>query len=170
MAMDLDSFIGELAKGGMRPNLFTVEIKSPYGDSENLAFKAKAASLPAVTIPTVTLPYMGRQFKVPGDQEFADWNVTVILDEGLKSRKTFEDWMEAINGRQTNVTQKASVKDHMITATVSTYSRDGTEDAQYEFYHLFPNSVGEVSLAWDSNNSIAECPMVFSYSSFKRIK
>ena len=62
-------------KGGVRPNLFSIEHGFPQGVSdpsidgtgkpeESVAYMCKAAALPATNVGTVELPFRGRVLKV----------------------------------------------------------------------------------------------------------
>jgi hypothetical protein len=167
-SLALDNYITALPSGGARPNLFEIELNPPTGSGENLTFKIKAASLPAVTIGVITTNYMGREYKIPGDQTFADFSLTVIADEGLATRKAFEDWMNAINEKQENVTTSSTLSTHMVEMTLKTFKRDGSVDATYVFYNTWINNIGEITLDWSSRDTIMEFPVTLSYSSFKR--
>ena len=62
MTLNINDFRAKLPGGGARPNLFKVQIYMP--GSENLAFLAKAASLPSSTIAPIEVPYMGRKINI----------------------------------------------------------------------------------------------------------
>ena len=72
-------------KGGVRPNLFSVEHGFPTGvaeptidgtgkPEESVTYMCKAAALPATNVGTVELPFRGRVLKVPGDRTAYDNN------------------------------------------------------------------------------------------------
>jgi hypothetical protein len=56
-------------KGGVRPNLFRVNIVAPEFFTD-LDFLCKATTIPASTIGKVEVPYRGRKLQVPGDRTF----------------------------------------------------------------------------------------------------
>ena len=78
-------------KGGVRPNLFSVEHGFPQGVSdptidgtgkpeESVTYMCKAAALPATNVGTVELPFRGRVLKVPGDRTYETWTGTFYMD------------------------------------------------------------------------------------------
>ena len=89
-------------KGGVRPNLFRVNIQHLVG-IPNIEFLCKAAQIPASTIGNIDVPFRGRQLKVPGDRTFADWTVTVLNDPQFAIRSAFEDWSAKITHHAVNV-------------------------------------------------------------------
>lgn len=168
--LDIDTFIGSVAHGGFRGNLFQVTVNSPYGDSEDFTFKCKAANIPPKNTGVINIPYMGRDYKVPGDTTFDAWNVTVIADEQLLVRKTFEDWMDAINSGETNLSVNSNAFSHMVNGTITTFSRDGSVSNVYEIRGLFPSNIGEMALDWSTKDSVSEFPVTFNYQYYVRIQ
>jgi hypothetical protein len=79
----LDNFKGRLAGGGVRPNLFEVEIPFPQAAlpsgvnesqiNDKVRFLVKAASLPASTITPIPVPFRGRTLQIAGDRTFEPW-------------------------------------------------------------------------------------------------
>jgi len=69
----------------------------------------KAASIPASTIASVDVNYMGRIVKVPGNRTYEDWTITVINDEEFSIRTAFENWMAEINHPASNRTGASSI-------------------------------------------------------------
>jgi hypothetical protein len=168
--LDIDSFISTVAHGGMRSNLFTVTVNSPYGDKDDFSFKCKAATIPQKNTGVISIPYMGRDYKVPGDTTFDAWNTTVFADEQLLVRKTFEDWMDAINNAELNTSVNSNAFAHMVNGTITTYSRDGSVANVYEIRGLFPSTIGEISLDWSTKDTVAEFPVTFNYQYYTRIQ
>ena len=101
-------------KGGVRPNLFSVEHGFPTGvavptidgtgsSEESVAFMCKAAALPATNVGTVELPFRGRVLKVPGDRTYETWTGTFYMDDAFELRAAYEKWIELTNGVGTNI-------------------------------------------------------------------
>ena len=101
-------------KGGVRPNLFSVEHGFPSGvanptidgtgsNEESVAFMCKAAALPATNVGTVELPFRGRVLKVPGDRTYETWTGTFYMDDAFELRAAYEKWIELTNGVGTNI-------------------------------------------------------------------
>ena len=84
-------------KGGVRPNLFSIEHGFPTGvaepnidgtgkPEEAVTYMCKAAALPATSVGTVELPFRGRVLKVPGDRTYETWTGTFYMDDAFELR------------------------------------------------------------------------------------
>ena len=185
----LSDFKSRLAGGGARPNLFEVSIPSfpssiseawgPGVQDENGTFNflCKAAQLPASTVASIEIPFRGRQLKVAGDRTFATWNVTIMNDEDFKLRTAFERWSNVLSKLDdaTGVTNPTS---YMTDAYVQQLGRGAERFATtnqggqssvlrtYKFYDIFPTSISEIALSYDSGNAIEEFTVEFQVQYF----
>ncbi len=176
----ISQFKSALIGGGARPNLFEVELTTlPAGiqwDAENFRFMAKAAALPAQNIAAIDVPFRGRIFKVAGDRTIDTWTVTIINDESFALRNAMEQWTEQI-ARLTNNLGATDPSAYMTNAKVfqlgrgaSKSSRDssGSSNAvlkEYEFIDIFPTTVGEIALSYDTGDTIEEFDVEFQVQS-----
>ena len=185
----LSQFKSKLAGGGARPNLFEISIPtfptaiaeawSPGDDNENGMFKflAKATSLPASNLGNIEIPFRGRTLKVAGDRTFDDWTVTIINDEDFKLRTAFERWSNVISRLDdaTGVTNPSSyMTDGFVQqlgrgATANTRTNDGGESSvlrTYKFFDVFPITVGEIAVSYDTTDALEEFDVTFRYQYF----
>ena len=185
----LSQFKSKLAGGGARPNLFEISIPtfptaiaeawSPGDDNENGMFKflAKATSLPASNLGNIEIPFRGRTLKVAGDRTFDDWTVTIINDEDFKLRTAFERWSNVISRLDdaTGVTNPSSyMTDGFVQQlgrgpTANTGSNDGGESSvlrTYKFFDVFPITVGEIAVSYDTTDQLEEFDVTFRYQYF----
>ena len=176
----ISQFKSSLIGGGARPNLFEVELTTlPAGiswNAENFRFMAKAAALPAQNIAQIDVPFRGRIFKVAGDRTIDTWTVTIINDESFELRNAFEKWTEVIAKLDNNLgaTQPEA---YMTDATVyqlgrgstkSSKNSDGTANAvlkEYTFQNIFPTTVCEIALSYDTGDTIEEFDVEFQVQS-----
>ena len=176
----ISQFKSSLIGGGARPNLFEVELTTlPAGiswNAENFRFMAKAAALPAQNIAQIDVPFRGRIFKVAGDRTIDTWTVTIINDESFELRNAFEQWTEVIAKLDNNLgaTQPDA---YMTNATVfqlgrgstkSSKNSDGTSNAvlkEYTFQNIFPTTVSEIALSYDTGDTIEEFDVEFQVQS-----
>ena len=176
----ISQFKSSLIGGGARPNLFEVELTTlPAGiswNSENFRFMAKAAALPAQNIAQIDIPFRGRIFKVAGDRTIDTWTVTIINDESFELRNAFEKWTEVIAKLDNNLgaTQPDA---YMTDATVfqlgrgstkSSKDSSGTQNAvlkEYTFQNIFPTTVSEIALSYDTGDTIEEFDVEFQVQS-----
>ena len=101
-------------KGGVRPNLFSVEHGFPTGvaeptidgtgkPEESVTYMCKAAALPATNVGTVELPFRGRVLKVPGDRTYETWTGTFYMDDAFELRAEYEKRIALTNGVGANI-------------------------------------------------------------------
>ena len=185
----LSQFKSKLIGGGTRPNLFEVSIPtfpsaiseawSAGDDSENGIFKflCKATALPASNLGSIEIPFRGRTLKVAGDRTFDDWTVTIINDEDFKLRTAFERWSNVMSRLDdaTGVTNPTSyMTDGYVQqlgrgSQVGAASNDGGESAvlrSYKFFDVFPITVGEIALSYDTTDALEEFDVTFRYQYF----
>ena len=185
----LSQFKAKLAGGAARANLFEVSIPTfpssisgawgPGDDAENGIFKflCKSANLPASNIGSIDIPFRGRILKVAGDRTFDDWTVSVINDEDFKLRTAFEQWANVMSKLDdaTGVTNPSS---YMTDAYVQQLGRGsapatGTNDGgdstvlrTYKFYDIWPTTIDEIALSYDTGDSIEEFGVTFKVQYF----
>lgn len=167
--MDVGSFISNFQGGGLRPNLYKVILTFPteVGGQQaatKISFSCKATTIPASQIGVVNAPYMGRVAKFAGDRTFDDWNITVMLDTDMVSREAFEKWSDLVNGHVSNVAIPGwgNPSNYMASAEVYLLDREGKTIQTYTIEGTFPINVGEIQLAWDSNDQLAELPVTLA--------
>ncbi len=180
----ISQFKSALSGGGARPNLFEVELTTfPSGiswDADKFKYLCKAAALPASNISPIDVPFRGRIFKVAGDRTIDAWTVTIINDEDFKLRRAFEAWTELIAKLDNNLgaTQPSA---YMSNATVYQLGRgaqinsttnagsDSSILAAYKFVDIFPTSVSNIDLSYDSGDTIEEFTVEFQVQSYEII-
>lgn len=187
--MSIDKFKKALKHGGARSNLFRVSwelskvggnLEAPSGTvapgetgAKLLNFMCRATTLPTSSLTAIDVNYQGRVVKLAGVRPaFEDWTVTVINDEDMKIRRDLENWMELINGTESN-RRNGGVNNDMATykcdnVRVESLSKTGEETVigGYELIGAFPTNLGEVTLDW-SNDTIQEYTVTFSFDYFK---
>ena len=182
----ISAFKSKLIGGGARPNLFEVDVTFPTAvnlgvqgdgtgtfDSENFRFLCKTAALPGSNVTPIDVPFRGRTLKVAGDRTIEPWSVTIINDEDFSHRRAFEAWIQnmAQYGDHSGLTDP---NDYMGNAVVyqlgrSESNQQGTNTtgensrilAQYRFIDIFPTSISEVPLSYESTNLIEEFTVDF---------
>ena len=175
----ISQFKTALGGGGVRPNLFEVRMDASNltefmggVPAENLAFMCKAAALPAQNVSSIEVPFRGRQFKVAGDRTIDNWTITVINDENFAIRNAMERWSQSIIDNATNQGQIAPTN-YMSSADVFQYSRqkgDGESVGvlkQYRFVDIFPITVGDIALSYESGDTIEEFDVEFAVNNIE---
>ena len=172
----ISQFKSALIGGGARPNLFEVELTTLPGgiawNADNFRFMAKAAALPAQNIAQIDVPFRGRIFKVAGDRTIDTWTVTIINDESFELRNAFEQWTEIIAKLDNNLgatdpsAYMTNAKVFQLGRGSKKSSQDSTGDSnsvlkEYEFIDIFPTTVGEIALSYDTGDTIEEFDVEF---------
>jgi len=185
----LTEFKSKLIGGGTRPNLFEASINSfptaiseawdNSSEAENGIFKflCKASVLPASNLGSIEIPFRGRTLKVAGDRTFDDWTVTIINDEDFRLRTAFERWSNVMSQLDdaTGVTNPTS---YMTDAFIQQLGRGPEVGAatnnggnssilrSYKFFDVFPVTVGEIALSYDTTDALEEFDVTFRYQYF----
>ena len=168
-AFNINDFKNQFTAGGVRPNLFKVQVA---GIDEKLLFTCRAASVPAMTVGNIDVSYQGRKVKLAGDRTFAEWQITVYNDEDLTIRKQFEVWNNLLNLHAENVRAGASNIDggfpnsYKRDCTVYQFDKKGNQISDYNLVGAYPSEVGAMEVAWDTNDSIQEFTVTFQYDYF----
>ena len=185
----LRDFKSKLAGGGARPNLFEASINSfptaiseawdNSSEAEGGAFKflCKSTALPASNLGSIEIPFRGRTLKVAGDRTFDDWTVTIINDEDFRLRTAFERWSNVMSQLDdaTGVTNPTS---YMTDAFIQQLGRGPSAQSasnnggnssvlrSYKFFDVFPVTVGEIALSYDTTDALEEFDVTFRYQYF----
>jgi hypothetical protein len=174
---DIFDFRARLDGGGVRPNLFEVELEwpgeaIPSGATDKLLadqgrFLCKAAAMPASNIAPIEVPFRGRILKIAGDRTFDTWTVTIINDTDMALRGAFERWMNLIN-KVSNNAGRVNPSEYQTIAKVHQLSRANVSGKgmaseanipilrTYEFQGVFPTNVSQIDLSYESTDTIEE--------------
>jgi hypothetical protein len=183
----ISDFKSRLQGGGARPNLFEVSIPNWPGskpaDRETLQFMAKATGIPAFNIAAIDIPFRGRQFKVAGDRTIDNWTVTVINDEEWNLRTLFEQWSEKILNLNNN-SGTTNPNFYMFNGFVTQLGRGATKRSEnsgnaktnksavlaaYKFVDIWPVTVGDIALSYDTGDTIEEFDVEFAVQSIQTL-
>ena len=167
---DITKFREKLNAGGVRSNLFEVEIPNIPGGgadvSDEIRFLVKAANIPESQIGNIPVPFRGRVLPIAGDRTFAPWTVTIINDD-FKIRDTMEKWSAFISDL---VLANGSVDpaSYQRNGIVKQLTRErGKEEnivlRQYNFIGIYPNIISEIPLDYGATDQIEEFQVTFNY-------
>jgi hypothetical protein len=173
MPFNVATFRASLLADGARAALFdviltlpaTVAALVPGPVTLDIAFKARATSLPGDSVSSIPVNYFGREIKVAGTRTFPDWSITVINDENFLIRNSMEIWMNGINSHVGNLRagDLATSVQYQGDALVNQYAKTGELIKQYKMVGLFPIDVAAQDLDWASGDQIEEFGITFAY-------
>lgn len=175
VSSDVWSFLSRFQEGGFRPNRYRVSLTFPVSVGvssatlEKIAFTCAASSIPESTIGQASIYYMGRRISVPGDKEWGNWAVQVYLDNDFIGRQAFETWQDQLLGFRTNVAQEYMLNpiNSFATGKVEALDRAGNVAQTYEVKGIFPIQLGEVSLGYNENDTVATQSVVFAINGWE---
>ena len=164
----IEDFKAVLQGGGVRPTMFEVEltfpdsvVSDPTLTTTEGTFLIKASQLPPSNVGQIAVPFRGRKLKVSGDRTFEDWPVTVINDVSFNLRKSFEEWSERIQNHNYAL-GSTSLNDYFASAIVRQLDRDGTQLRAYRFEGIWPVTVAEIGLDFDTNDTFEDYDVTFA--------
>ena len=179
MAFSLSKFQGQMGSGGARPSLFSFSVTGLTDSGlDNIGFLCNVSELPGVSITPIERQYYGRTVKIPGDMVFADLTTTIINDENMGIRTGIEKWMARINSHEGNTRGFSSAMgSEGATGTLTQYgkspvtvSETGTTSIyKVNFVGLFPQTLGEVALSYDTASDIEQFDVTWGYQYWDQV-
>ena len=168
---NIDDFRAKLLGGGARANQFRVTITQPsisIGlDVERTSFLVRGASLPAMTLGEIAIPFRGRSIYIAGDRTFDEtWSTTFLNDTNFMIRNAMESWSNGIN----NLISATGVTDpnlYQVDLTVIQLDRDDTPLKSYVFKNAWPTSISAIDLTSDTADAIEEFEVTWRYQHFE---
>ena len=173
MTFSATQFKSNLAQGGARPSLFSVELlfppdianPPPNGISN---FLVKGTTIPASTVGAYDVYYHGKAVKVAGDRTFDTWETTIINDEDFSIRIALEQWMDLIADHRLNIRRKISKKEgenasYKQRLKLTQYTKSGEEAWHYHFIGAFPTALSTIALDWGTASEIEEYTVTWSF-------
>ena len=149
-------------KGGVRPNLFRVNLFGGGAFFSDMEFLAKTTTLPDSTIGKIEVPYRGRKLQVPGDRVFADWTLTVLNDVDWRNRSAIEAWLARISAHTANYSHyERDDISYYGQAIVSQLDRQNKVLRTYRM-EVLPTVAAAITLDADGADSIEEFEMTFA--------
>ena len=166
----LSNFKSALQYGGARPALFDMTIFDPiFLDGVAMgamSFHCNVSAIPPLTVTPIERQYFGRTVKIPGDIVFGDLSTTIINAEDYKVRNSIEAWMEAINTTAGNV--GFSDNDSWVSsASLRQYGKDGSTLIDYDFWDIWPTTISEIALSYDTASDIEQFDVTWAYNYYE---
>jgi len=170
--------------GGVRPNLYQVEINFPTGVGNQKSLKeqgqylCRSTSLPTHSQGLIEVPFRGRFLKIPGDRTFEAWTATFYNTADFNLRAAFEQWINLGNQVDENIGATTGLDAIFKDIYIRQLSKDaaGSNNAgtggsidknkvlrTYKLFDAWPTSVGAINVAFDSNDALEEFDVEFQY-------
>lgn len=184
MAFNISDFSSKVNQYGLsRDNLFILKITPPsLGDimpAQDLVFFCRSVDLPSLNISTTDIAHQGwgKPEKMPTQLPFDNLQAIFMIDSGFRVKAFFHRWIQSvINYDGGNVGQAyngmkpyqiAYKQDYVGAIEVNVFSfGDESIKYTYKFFDAFPTTMGNITTAWENNDSIMSVPITFSYSTY----
>ena len=146
-----------------------MDIVWPWTSSTRTNYNIKTTFLPASISTSATVNYLGRVFKFAGERTYPQWTCTFLNDEDFKLRNALERWSDYISGhvklgRTAQVNQsKTGPLDYQSSATLTQFAKNGNPIKKYTFWGLYPLTLTDIPVSWDTTNAIEEFTATFEY-------
>jgi len=158
----------------VRPNLYKVTFTDgPVKIPDTKTILIHTANIPEAKISEVSIPVLGRTLKIGGDRDsWPNWDITVINDIDGEVRGMFEEWHNKILSYQNTVGGGASIATTLSgSAKVVMVNRvGGSSGKTYEFFGIFPDTVGGISAGYSNANQAGEYTVSFAVNGVKHPK
>ena len=170
---NISKFKGALKGGGARPSLFKFTVTGSPVTLTNLEYFCQVSALPPLTVTPIEKMYFGRTVKIPGDIVFGDLTTTIYQTEDGTERFNLESWMDKINGHVDNVSSLEDETTNFMgkysgVGTLFQYAKDGTTTlSEVEFVDMWPQSVTEIPLSYDTASDLEQFDVTWSYNYYK---
>jgi len=172
VAFNVQDFRSKALKyGGASPNLFEVDIKWPWTSTTRTNYNIKTTFLPASISTSTTVNYLGRVFKFAGERTYPQWTCTFLNGEDFKLRNALERWSDYISGHvklgrtrvQSTGGRENMPLDYQSSAILTQFSKNGNPLKKYTFNGLYPLTLTDIPVSWDTTNAIEEFTATFEY-------
>ena len=168
---NINDFKSKLRGGGARANQFRVVMPFPGfaslgGETENMSFLCSSSSLPGMTVAETPIPFRGRTLYVAGDRTFETWTNTILNDTDFKIRNAYERLLNGINNMSDNE-GLVNPADYQVDAFIDQLDRNGNVLKSYTFRGMFPTSIDDIALSYDTNNAVESFTAVHRYQYFE---
>ena len=170
---NISKFKGALKGGGARPSLFKFTVTGSPVTLTNLEYFCQVSALPPLTVTPIEKMYYGRTVKIPGDIVFGDLTTTIYQTEDGNERFNLESWMDKINGHVDNVSSLEDETTNFMgkysgVGTLFQYAKDGTTTlSEVEFVDMWPQSVTEIALSYDTASDLEQFDVTWSYNHYE---
>ena len=164
----IDTFKAALEYGGARPAFFEFAVSGTTAIT-NMNLYCNVSALPPLTVTPIERQYFGRTVKIPGDMVFGDLSTTIIQTEAGKERADIEAWMANINSHVENVRDTSfgpEMGTEWSTGTLTQYDKAGTSILEVEFTGLWPTTIAEIPLSYDTMSDIEQFDVTWAYQHY----
>jgi hypothetical protein len=156
MTSSIQRFKSSFKYDPAKQNRFDVIIIPPTNlpfigvSSRDLAFKCQTAELPGRTMATTEQKTYGPIEKFPYLTMFNDIDLTFIIEDDMRHKRFFDNWLNYISPLSTNNYKYKS--DYCCDIVINQYDLTDKLSYSVRLIESFPLSVNQLSLDWSSDD------------------
>ena len=174
--------LGDVARATKYEVLFSFTDPKSTIPKDDLIIMGKTASFPGKSHTIVDFKYKGRSIPIKGQTKYTQtWECSFYLTEDHRLKKSFENWVEAldenhnyqdVNGSEgTNGIRRIQGQHNSsgYTSSIFLYQKnfdDSASTATYELLNAFPIEVSAIQTGYESRGVLQEFTVTFAYSHF----
>lgn len=175
----LQSTVGDGARSAKWESVITFTNKNLFPNEQDIGILIKTAAFPGRNYDVINMPFKGRIIPIKGQGKFNQiWEANFYLTEDHALRKSFEDWMEALDEKH-NYTEnlsnkvnqtKETHKDQGYTSQIVVQQLDfDLEETRsvYILYNCFPIEMSEIAVDYESVGENLTFNVKFAYSYYE---
>lgn len=165
----LREFIANVKTGGlMKSSRYTIMMAPPKtllrnnNDLRKVLLFCSAVSLPGVNLATAQLRTFGEVREAPYDRIFDNVNMTFYVDQDMKVKNFFDEWVNSIQDTETRTFEYYN---NYIT-NIYIQVEDARDDSRYmvELQECYPKQISPIQLSYENKEVMKlEVSMNFKY-------
>lgn len=154
---------------GARANKYRIAFNIPNAvpktaDLSTVDTLAVSSSFPQKSIGMIETFNQGRKLVLPGDTSYPNtWTLEFYNSEEHNIRRAILEWMRSIDHFQDNMHSGMPIE-IMTDLSVSQLDSAMNETVRYTFHGCWPQDMGEISVADDSQDTITRFSVTFAYT------
>jgi hypothetical protein len=163
----ITDFTSNFTGGGARADKFRAIITYPASiSSPNVQdyIVVHNAILPGSTVSPTIVFFAGRQIPLFGDRQLEPMAITIMNDTSFSHRRTFEEWLNAIQSNQGNIQATANYQQLLGTVQVDQLDRDDSVLKTYIFHNAFPDNLSQIDLDYSQTDQVQLYTVGFAFS------
>jgi hypothetical protein len=174
--ISISDTLSQYAGNFARPTKYNIVLSTPPSMQQyNKVFDilGKSVQLPDITNSPIEFKIKGQNIKIPGrTQQNQEIQITFYVDEGLKIRNLFQDWIYALDERNPvplNTNSYNLKQNQERFGNLMILSQDFKEEqvtSTYMFEGVFPTNIGSIEYSGADKDSVIELTVTFGYYRF----
>lgn len=149
----INQFVAQVKAGGLaRQNRFAVEfmppVKNANADKQRVLLFCDTATLPGANYSTVQNRVFGEFRDVPYEKIYDNVNLTFYVDNELKVKQLFDDWMNVIMNPQSRTFNYYN--NYVVPMTIQVQDLNDKTKYEMKLYECYPKTISSIQM--DMNN------------------